>query len=339
MTGPPAIGSPPIPSPFTGPAPEGTRPVVELVRPGAHPVAQESVPPFQMDEGAEGAEPSGPVRRSRFRRLLVGLAGVLTIFGIVVALLAGYLFGFTALQHARSQHRLLAGLSGSAGLTALSGKIPPEGHPVAILDIPALHLQQVVVVGTSAQDLALGPGLMPGSAPPGVQGNTVIAGRSLLYGKPFAGIGSLRPGDRIKIIAGLGVFEYRVTSTGVVHPGQADPVVPTADARLTLVTSDASLTPTDRVVAVAAMVTKAADVKVAAIGIPPSSQLALSGDHRALLPTILWGVALLAGIVLTFVVYQRWRRPWPTYLMTTPVLLALAVLCFESLAHLLPATM
>jgi sortase A len=292
-----------------------------------------------MDEGTEPASHAGPVGRSGVRRLLMGGAGVLTIFGVVVALLAGYLFGFTALQHARSQHRLVAGLSGSAGLTALSGKIPPEGHPVAILDIPALHLQQVVVVGTSAQDLALGPGLMPGSAPPGVAGNTVIAGRSLLYGKPFAGIGSLRPGDKIRIVAGLGVFTYRVTSTRVVRPGQADPVVPTADARLTLVTSDASLTPTDRVVAVAAMVTKPADVKVAAIGVPPSSQRALSGDHRALVPTILWGVALLVGIVLTVVLYRRWRRPWPTYLMTTPVLLALAVLCFESLAHLLPATM
>jgi sortase A len=269
----------------------------------------------------------------------MGAAGVLTAFGVVVALLVGYLFGFTALQHAQAQHRLLSGLSGKAGLTALSGKIPPEGHPVAILQIPALHLQQVVVAGTSAPDLALGPGLMPGSAPPGVLGNTVIAGRRLLYGQPFAGIGGLHRGDMVRIVGGLGVFTYRVISTRVVRPGQADPVVPTADARLTLVTSDESLTPTDRVVAVAAMVSKPADIKVVAIGIPPASQRALSGDHRALIPMILWGIVLVAGVIFTIVLYQRWRRPWPIYLMTTPVLLAVAVLCFGSLAQLLPATM
>jgi hypothetical protein len=53
----------------------------------------------------------------------------------------------------------------------------------------------------------------------------------------------------------------------------------------------------------------------------------------------LWGAALFVGVLGTVVLYRRWRKPWPTYLMTTPVLLAVAVLCFESLAHLLPATM
>jgi sortase A len=269
----------------------------------------------------------------------VGAAAVTTAFGVLVALLAGYLFGFTALQHARAQQRLLAGLNGKAGLTALSGRIPGEGRPVAVLEIPALHLQQVVVAGTSAQDLASGPGLMPGSAPPGVRGNTVIAGRRLFYGHPFSNLGRLRRGDMIHVVGGLGSFDYRVVSTGVVHPGQADPVVPTADPRLTLVTSDASLVPTDRVVAVAAMVSTAADVSVAPIGVPPASQWALSGDRGALVPTIAWAVALLLGLAGAALLYRRWRRPWPTYLMTTPVLVALAVLCFQSLAHLLPATM
>ncbi|HXQ59656.1 MAG TPA: class E sortase, partial [Acidimicrobiales bacterium] len=152
-------------------------------------------------------------RSSRARRLALGAAATVTAFGVVVALLAGYLFGFTALQHARAQQRLLAGLNGKVGLTALSGRIPAEGRPVAILEIPVLHLEQVVVAGTSAVDLASGPGLMPGSAPPGVRGNTVIAGRRLLYGHPFSGLGRLRRGDRIHIIGGLGSFDYRVVST------------------------------------------------------------------------------------------------------------------------------
>ena len=167
----------------------------------------------------------------------------------------------------------------------------------------------------------------------------MIAGRRSLYGHPFSGLGRLQRGDRIHVVGGLGSFEYRVVSTRVVHPGQADPVVPTADARLTLVTSDGSLAPTDRVVAVAAMVRAPADIDVAAIGVPPASQWALSGDHGALVPTIVWAVALLLGAVVTALLYRRWRKPWPTYLMTTPVLVALAVLFFQSLAQLLPATM
>jgi sortase A len=273
------------------------------------------------------------------RRIIGTVATVLTVFGVLVALLAAYLFGFTALQQARAQQRLVPGLNGKAGLTALTGRIPPEGHAVAILQIPSLHLRQVVVAGTSAQDLASGPGLMPGSAPPGVRGNTVIAGRRLFYGQPFAHIGSLRRGDEIHLIGGLGSFLYRVVSTREVRPGQADPVVPTADPRLTLVTSDASLTPTNREVVVASMVSKPADVNVAPIGVPPASQLALSGDRGALWPTILWAIALVVGVFGAIVLYRRWRQPWPTYLMTTPVLLALAVLCFQSLGHLLPATM
>lgn len=267
------------------------------------------------------------------------VAATVTVFGVLVALFAGYLFGFTSLEASRSQTRLLLAFHGPAGLAALTGKVPTDGQPVALLAIPSLGLHQVVVEGTGAGDLAEGPGLMSGSALPGLRGNTVIAGHSLLFGGPFHAIGSLHRGAAINVVGGFGSFEYRVVRTFVVRPGQADPVVPTADARLTLVTSGVSLVPSDRIVAIARMVSHPVSVEVASSGLPPSSAQAFPGDHRALLPTVLWSSLLVVGLVATVAVRRRWSHPWSLYLMAMPVLLALAALSFEQLAQLLPATL
>ncbi len=286
------------------------------------------------------AEAIPPQRRKSRGDSVIGWVGaVLTAIGVFLALFAAYLFLFTPLQASRAQQKLLSELHGSAGLAALTGHIPPEGKAVAILDIPELHLDQVVVEGTSATDLTAGPGLMPGSALPGTPGNTVIAGRRFLYGKPFSALGSLKRGETLQIVSSYGTFTYSVSGTHVVEPGQPDPVAPTADNRLTLVTSNASLAPTARVVAEASLVSLAVDVHVSAIGLPPLSERALSGDAGSLVPAILWGIALVAVLGLTVRLYRRWRKTGPIYLMTTPVLLVLAVLVFQNLAHLMPATL
>jgi sortase A len=291
--------------------------------------------PDAGDEGPASNKKSKPHGDS----LLQWAGSIVTALGVFLALFAAYLFLFTPLQASRAQHRLLSELRPPTGLAVLTGHVPPEGDAVAVLDIPALHLDQVVVQGTSAADLTDGPGLMPGSALPGTPGNTVIAGRRYLYGKPFSALGSLTSGDKIQIVSAYGTFNYKVTGTQVVEPGQSDPIAPTKNNRLTLVTSNASLAPTDRVVAIATLVGSAIDVHVSTIGVPPRSERALSGDANSLLPLILWGIALVAGLLMSVRLYRRWKHTWPTYLMTTPVLLALAVLVFQNLAHLLPATL
>jgi sortase A len=264
---------------------------------------------------------------------------VLTALGLLLALFAAFLFLFTPLQASRAQHRLVSELQGHAGLAVLTGHVPPEGKAVAIIDISALHIHQVVVEGTSASDLTAGPGLMPGSALPGTPGNTVIAGRRYLYGAPFSGLGSLKSGDKIQVVSGYGSFQYNVVGTREIVPGQPDPVSPTAANQLTLVTSNASLAPTDRQVVIARLVGQPVNVRVSSIGLPPRSERALSGDPKALLPALLWAIALLVVVAITVRLYRRWHRTWPTYIMTTPVLLAFAVLLFQYVARLLPATL
>lgn len=321
--------------------------VSELFKSG-RPTVSRTIPQAETDsrEGTGHSGPSneaddhGAVRSpSRGDSVLGWVGAVITAIGVFLALFAAYLFLFTPLQASRAQQKLLSELHGKAGLATLTGHIPPEGKAVAVLDIPALHLDTVVVEGTSATDLTAGPGLMPGSALPGTPGNTVIAGRRYLYGQPFSALGSLEHGETLQIVSSYGTFTYRVVGTHVVEPGQPDPVAPTGDNRLTLVTSNASLAPSARVVAEATLVSEPVDVHVSSIGLPPLSERALSGNSGSLVPAILWGIALLVGLGVTVRLYRRWRRTWPIYLMTTPVLLALAVLVFQNLAHLMPATL
>ena len=127
-----------------------------------------------------------------YRRLLgfalVGIAGLLALFLV-------YLYAFTPLTASRNQQRLAGTLKGQP-LTVyklVNGSVPPEGSAVAVLQIPAIGLDQIVVQGTSAADLMKGPGLMPGSALPGSVGNSVIAGRRVTFGAPFGAIGTLPP--------------------------------------------------------------------------------------------------------------------------------------------------
>ena len=66
----------------------------------------------------------------------------------------------------------------------------------------------------------------------------------------------------------------------------------------------------------------------------------MSGDSSAVLPSILWGLALVAAFAATFWAYWRYRRNiWSVYLLSTPVLLAVALVWYESLIRLLPGTL
>ena len=119
-----------------------------------------------------------------FRRLtgfaLVGLAALLVLFLV-------YLVAFTPLTASRDQQRLADSLKGQP-LTVyklVDGRLPAEGSAVAVLKIPAIGVDQVVVYGTSAADLMNGPGLMQGTSLPGSPGNSVIAGRRVTFGAPF----------------------------------------------------------------------------------------------------------------------------------------------------------
>lgn len=283
------------------------------------------------------AEPT--TERANRSLLQVGL--VLFVVGLLLLGFLAYAFVFTGLQEARTQRHLLEEYTSSPAVReALLTKVQgAEGLPVAILDVPSIGLSQVVVRGTSSTDLMSGPGLMPNTAFPGTKGNSVIAGRRTTAGAPFSNLPALRRGSAIVVTTSLGKFDYKVTHVGVATSGAADPISPTASPRLTLVTANPPLISTGFAYVVAKLVTPPATAPIPKK--PPSqSQTGLSGDPGAIFPSLLWGALLVAGIYATITGYRRWEnQEWVIYIVSTPVILAIALVWFGTIFRLLPATL
>ena len=286
------------------------------------------------DEGAPDEGPSQPGRRVD----LVFLGAVLTAVGLSLILFLAYVYAFTGYKQTLAQHRLLNQFTTPAGSVPLSGKLPPDGAPAAILRIPALGLKQVVIQGTTAAETAQGPGTLSSAARPGTIGNAVIIGRLTTAGAPFAKLGELRKGDKITLVSGLGTFDYVVRRSGVASKGQRDPASPVNHAQLTLITEASPLSSSSERYVVA-------DLKGGAGAAPKAkhrpvlSTLGLAGDPSALVPSILLGILYVAVLVGSIWSYHRYRSHlWTVYLLSTPILLAVALWWFENLYLLLPAS-
>ena len=100
-----------------------------------------------------------------------------------------FLLVLSPLQQSRSQDVLYTQFRSELdAATAPFGVDPiPPGHPVALLAIPAIGVNQVVVEGTASRDLRDGPGHYRVTTLPGQLGTSVIFGRSTTYGAPVQG--------------------------------------------------------------------------------------------------------------------------------------------------------
>jgi sortase A len=124
---------------------------------------------------------------------------------------------------------------GTEDLSPLPSQAFEQGSPIAILEIPKLEVQEVVIEGSSGRDTARAVGHLFGSSGPGQEGNAVLIGRSVSYGAPFKDIGTLETGDEVVILTIQGKAKYIVdrnlesTATGYMGPS--------FDNRLTLITA------------------------------------------------------------------------------------------------------
>jgi sortase A len=265
------------------------------------------------------------------------------IVGLVVLFVVGffvYLYGLSHVSETRAQagmfknfvSRLQQGTAPVAPYT--NGTTTPlaEGTPVAVLNIPELGLRDAVVVeGTTSRDLALGPGHVSASALPGQAGVSFIYGKVATYGAPFAHLMRLNRGDRFTVTTGQGTATYVVESFGTsAKPAPADAV-----NRLVLETAASSFLPSSAVQVSADLVSAPRPNP----GDWPSitAQEANMGRDTAdsLVPLMLWSQALLIAVVVTTLAAHRWSR-WGTYLLMTPVVMALIWCVYENVACMLP---
>ena len=140
------------------------------------------------------------------RRGLSVLSVVLLVGAVV---LLGYPV-FTNLQHNRLQDRLGNQLASSRLQQAYRDRKIGIGDALTRIKIPAIGVDTVVVEGTTESALKAGAGHYPGTALPCEFGNMGIAGHRTTYGKPFANIDQLKPGDTITLETPIGRCDYEV---------------------------------------------------------------------------------------------------------------------------------
>jgi sortase A len=303
-----------------------------------------------LGPGAPVQEPPGPslIRRS-LKAVRAGLAvlarprvaGVLVFgLGVLIILLLGYVYVFTPVSAQRAQHTLLQEITASPAKTfdLAVGKVPPEGSPVAVLEIPSLHLDQAVVEGTNAQDLRNGPGHLPSTALPGQAGNAVIMARRATYGAPFGAIGTLHKGAVITVVDGYGTYHYRVSEVVYATADRHDVVTPTNSNRLTLATASSGFFPQGRLAVIAKLEGKPFPGTTEPHLRVPASELGLSGDPVSGLLFVLWSILFFVLLSGAAWLLRNWNQPIVVYLLALPILLVVALFACESLIGFLPAT-
>ena len=295
-------------------------------------------PPARADAGAPaaGPAPSAPPavtpQAPEPERPILRAAGIGLLLLAVFALgLAGYLFVLSGVQEARSQTILYTRLQ-----YELANQVAPlgptaAGSPVAVLDIPAIGIRDMVVVqGTSPENMTLGPGHLRDTPMPGQAGVSEIFGRRATFGAPFARLGSLRPGDFIVTITGQGRSVYRVAALGSSQVRIDDP----EPNRLLLVTASSPVVPSYYIEVDARLVsvTRPGPPVVRVLNAP---ELALAGDDGALVLTFIWGVALAVVSAVGTFAALRWSL-WAAYLAAVPLAIAVLWCLYQSLSCLLP---
>jgi LPXTG-site transpeptidase (sortase) family protein len=271
------------------------------------------------------------------------IGSVLAMISILSLSLLAQLAILGGLAHDRDQDKAFRELRNSlANSIAPVGPTDEAGHvleadtPVAILEIPALGVSEVVLEGTTSTVLMSGPGHRRDTPLPGQSGTSVVFGRRGAYGAPFERVRELRPKDEIVVTTGQGRHTFSVLS--VRRAGDPLPPALTKGAgRITLVTADGPAFKPSGVLRVDADLTSQAQPTPAQIPARalPENEAAMAGDTSELIPLMLWGLLLVTAALGTVWVRHRVGR-WQAWVIGVPVLVVLGGAAIDSVAALLP---
>lgn len=106
-------------------------------------------------------------------------------------------------------------------------------EPLAVLRIPALHLEVPVLEGTDELTLNRGVGRITGTSHPGEVGNIGIAGHRDGF---FRGLKDISAGDNVELVRTSGTDVYVVDRIRIMSPGDVSVLQPRTRDSLTLVT-------------------------------------------------------------------------------------------------------
>jgi sortase A len=177
-----------------------------------------------LDDSALPAPPPAARKRRSRRGRVLRITGLLFIVAAVA--LGGYvwwnLWG-TGYAARAAQEDLRPAFE--RNVASLNPTDPPErvanvpGKAIAIIQIPKIEVDLVVVQGTGTESLKKGPGHYDQTVYPWQDtGRVGIAGHRTTYGAPFWSLNELREGDRIVLETEYGIFNYRVTRSVITPP-------------------------------------------------------------------------------------------------------------------------
>ncbi|MFN2527055.1 MAG: class E sortase [Actinomycetota bacterium] len=195
------------------------------------------------------------------RRGLTALSVVMALTGVGFI---GYPFA-TDLWAARIQSRLVQQLAGGAAAYRL--QTIEIGDALTKLEIPRLGVDTIVVEGATQAALYAGAGHYPETPLPGEVGNVAIAGHRTTFGKPFARMDELVPGDKVVLTTPLARHVYEIdTRPWVVDAFDWSPVenYPLGGSFLTLTSCHPEGSATQRIV-VRAHLVESSDVALASM--------------------------------------------------------------------------
>jgi sortase A len=284
-----------------------------------------------------GPAPTEPGARPRRPLWLTTPLWALASASLLALWFAAYVLVIGAAQEGGDQQRSFARFRSQ--LSQATAPLGPsgQGRPVALLDVPAAGITRTVVSeGVTSKDLQSGPGHRRDSVLPGQVGTSVLYGRSATFGAPFKHLYRLRAGDVVRVTTGQGSFVYTVTRTR--HAGDVDPAPQPGTGKLTLVSLTGSgwrsgFAPT-RTTYVDATLQQAVP-STGRQGQSLVDEQVLSRAHDGLLVLVLWLTGLLVVVVGSVLAWSRWGR-WQSWVVASPVLVAVLVGCSRSAAVLLP---
>jgi sortase A len=270
------------------------------------------------------------------------------LLGVSLLAFAAYVTVFSRLHYDRVQSEdyatFRAELAQAIAPTGATQPADPKlllvpGTPVAVLHIPEIGLNAVVLEGTSNAVLEGGPGHLRDTQLPGQVGISEIIGRRAAYGGPFARLSSLSAGEVFTVTTGQGLARYRVIDERLA----GDPVPPysAGQGRLILATADGpAFIPSGVLRIDANLISKpqpAPQMALSAADLSPDEE-ALGTDSLAWVPLVLWGMCMAAAAIGLSWLSQRWGR-WQAWIIGVPVLGFLGLAVADQAVQLLPNMM
>lgn len=298
----------------------------------------------------------------RLAKFLGALGRICISTGVLILLFVAYQLWGTGIQTAQAQDDLKQDfttiLDNSASTTTLppGAPSPPParpieptvpGDPMALIVIPKIGVDNIVVEGVSLSNLKKGPGHYPDSPVPGQKGNAAIAGHRTTYGAPFNRIDELVPGDEIVITTPQGQFRYFVSDeegdgngNQIVSPSQVEVLRDFGDNRLTLTACHPKYSARQRIVVVAKLAPETTALPPR-LGLDTTSVPAdldsIDGEGGSILPAVLLGLMALDIWLVAWILARHWR-PWIAYGIGLPFFLIAVFFFFEEFSRLLPSS-